>query len=68
MIPERQEYLTFLATAIERLTVSNFDNWCRSVTGAGRQPATKISFVRKLLAKIHLEPLPMPYRPQSYAM
>jgi hypothetical protein len=85
MIPRRQEYLTFLATAIERLTVSGF----RNKTGRARFQAIRIvpedktfrhwfthsqsryinlsHLYRKPLVKTRSEPLPMPYKPQSYA-
>jgi hypothetical protein len=33
MIPKREEYFTFLATAIERQTVSFFSNFCHHISG-----------------------------------
>lgn len=69
MIPRREEYLSFLSTAIERLTVSSS---FLKITGLSHLKPTHYSyinriFIRRHRVKIRSGLLQMPYRLQNFA-
>lgn len=70
MIPSRHEYLSFLATAIEKLTVSLRLSTITRMPERIRIPVPDIKNVlrRMPLVKTLFVQLQMPYKPQSFAI